>query len=74
MSGSLQRYVLLQLPIGVGMFLLTFFTTGLAYWAIGAISLLLSSGISLYILKKKTTVLEGVRRRLKGIWGRNKNG
>lgn len=54
MSRQVVRYIVLFFSIGITAFLITFIENKYAYWAIGTVLVLISSGISLNILRRKT--------------------
>lgn len=64
LSANIIRYMLLQLPIGVLAFVLAMQTEGWAYWVVGGLLFIVSSGITLQILRSKTHIVEFLRKKL----------
>ena len=64
LSSNILRFMLLQLPIGALAFSLTFQSYGWLYWLEGAILFLVSIGITLQILRRKTHIIEFLRKKI----------
>lgn len=64
-SKSVFGLFFLQIPWGIAAFSLTFLEKGIGVWAGSIACFLLSAAISLYLLHKKTSLLQSVRNRLK---------
>ena len=54
-SHNVLRYLVLQLPLGIAVYILTFVDNPFVYWSIGALLCLVSVAISVSILRKKTS-------------------
>ena len=68
--GKALKILAVQLPFGVLTFLVTTYTTGLAYWLLGALCLLCSGAISVRILLKETTLLQSLWSKIMNRFGR----
>ena len=66
LSSSVKLYALMQLPLGMVAYLLTFVNIPWVYWGGGILLGIASATISLTILRRKTTLWEYLKRR----WGR----
>ena len=64
-SKGVFQMVIVQIPLGIAAFSLTFMDRGVCYWLAGSCCLLVSLLISLYLLNKKTTLLQVLKNRLK---------
>lgn len=68
-SSNVIRYILLQLPIGIIAYCVTFIGIDWLYWSIGLILFLISTALSLHILRSKThlwaSILDKIRRKFK---------
>jgi O-antigen/teichoic acid export membrane protein len=54
---SIFRYMALQLPIGLTAYLLTFTSSQWLYWSVGVLLVVLSTLVSLYLLRGKLPVI-----------------
>ena len=64
LSANIIRYMLLQLPLGLLAFALTFQAEGWPYWVEGALLFVVSLGITLSILRNKTHIVEDFRNKI----------
>ena len=58
--------MMLQLPIGVAVYIVTQTLQGWSYWTMGVLLLVASTGISLQILQQKTALWNSLKRKLRG--------
>lgn len=64
-SATVSRYAVVQLAIGLLLFVVTLLTQGVLYWAIGLLLVLLSLSHSLHILRQKTHLWEALIRKFR---------
>lgn len=65
LSSSVKLYTLLQLPFGIAAYLLTFVHSAWVYWIGGILLGIASSILSLLILRRKTTLWESLKLKLR---------
>ena len=64
-SVTVFRYAFVQLSLGAFAYVLTLTASGLAYWLLGAVIVLLSGLFSLQVLRRKTHLWEALTRRFR---------
>lgn len=69
-SPTVRLYALLQLPLGVAALLVAHVLTGLAYWAVGLMLVLVSLAVSIRILHSKSTLWDALVAKLRRRLGR----
>ncbi len=71
MSCSVRTYAAIQLPFGVLAYLVTFVSNPWVYWTVGLLLGCISMAVSVYILRKKTSLWESLTAKL---WRRLRHG
>jgi len=66
LSRQVVSYMMMQLPIGIAVYIVTQTLHGWTYWAMGVLLFVASAGISLQILQQKTALWNSLKRKLKG--------
>jgi hypothetical protein len=64
-SVTVFGYAFVQLSLGAFAYVLTLTASGLAYWLLGAVIVLLSGLFSLQVLRRKTHLWEALTRRFR---------
>ena len=65
LSVNILRYSMLQIPIGILAYLLTFFNYGWTYWTLGIVLSVISFFISIKILHSKTRLWATLKKKIK---------
>lgn len=68
-SANVKRYSCIHLPIGILAYLTTFIDHAAVYWTTGLLLTLLSGGVSLSILRKKTSLWASLSNKIKRKFG-----
>ena len=63
-SVEVLKYVAMQFPLGLLAFLVTMVESRLLYWTMGLLLIMVSLSISVFILHKKTTLWEKLKKKL----------
>ena len=63
MSSSVVLYFVMQLPLGLSVYILTFVQNPFIYWTLGVMLCFVSLAISLYILRQKTSLWSALKRK-----------
>ena len=66
LSRQVISYMMLQIPIGIAVYIVTQPLQVWSYWTMGALLLVASTGISLQILQQKTALWNSLKRKFKG--------
>ena len=66
LSRQVISYMMLQIPIGIAVYIVTQTLQGWSYWTMGGLLLVASTGISLQILQQKTALWNSLKRKFKG--------
>ncbi len=66
LSRQVVSYMMLQIPIGIAVYIVTQTLQGWSYWTMGGLLLVASTGISLQILQQKTALWNSLKRKFKG--------
>ena len=66
LSRQVISYMMLQIPIGIAVYIVTQTLHGWSYWTMGGLLLVASTGISLQILQQKTALWNSLKRKFKG--------
>jgi O-antigen/teichoic acid export membrane protein len=69
-SASVLQYLVIQTPLGLGAYLLTFVEQPFIYWGLGVMLCLASAAISLYILHQKTSLWTALTNKMKSRFSR----
>ena len=69
-SPTVWRYVVLQLPVVIASYLITFIGIKWIYWSLGILLTLASTALSLHILSSETHILESLKARFTKKWRR----
>ena len=69
-SSSVLRYAAMQLPLAILGFMLTRFLSGVSYWALGMVLVLISLSVSVHILRKKTSLWKKLKSNMSKLFKR----
>ena len=64
LSATVSGYAILQIGIGLLLFLVTLLTEGFLYWGTGLLLVILSLCLSLHVLRQKTHLWEKLRQKI----------
>lgn len=64
-SYAVLLVVALQMPLGLGVYVLSLFAQGLLYWGAGLLLCLASTAVTLYILRQKSSLWQSLTSRLR---------
>ena len=64
-SVTVFRYAVVQVGLGLLAYATVCLTSGVAYWLVGALLILLSAGFSLHVLRRKTHLWQALTRRFR---------
>lgn len=64
MSAEVQRYSLIQIPLGIASFLVAMTLHGVSYWSVGLLLFVVSLVISVLVLKSKTNLWQALIRKI----------
>lgn len=65
MSGKALRMLAVQLPFGVAAFVISWWMEGWLSWLLGGVCVIGSLSVSLYVLRRETNLLQGLRDKIK---------
>lgn len=63
-SREVKMYALIQIPLGITGYLITLIVSGVFYWLIGILLIIVSLAVTLQIFRSKTHLWESMRRKL----------
>lgn len=66
MSRKVARYILLQFPVGILAYGVTYIQEPIVYWTAGCLLTILSTWISFVILRRKTSLWKKLKKRVRG--------